>query len=64
LGGQTKQLISEAFELIYYMKGSVSYNEIMEMTMLEKQLMSEFIQKQLENDAKMMKNNPLMRLMR
>lgn len=64
MGDQTRQLIKEAFELIYHMKGSISYNEIMEMTMLEKQIMSEFIQKEMENDAKMMKANPLMRLLR
>lgn len=64
MGDQTRQLIKEAFELIYHMKGSVSYNEIIEMTMLEKQIMSEFIQKEMENDAKIAKANPLFRLFR
>ena len=42
------------------MKGSVSYDEIMEMTLLEKQLMAEFIEEQFEREKK----NPLLKLFR
>ena len=45
------------------MKGSVSYGEVMEMTLLEKQLMSEFLESQLKDEAKMMAKNPLFKLL-
>jgi hypothetical protein len=42
------------------MRGSVSYDEVMEMTLLEKQLMAEFIENQIKQEQK----NPLLKLMR
>lgn len=41
------------------MKGGVSYEEVMNMTLIEKQIMVEFIEKQLKIQAK----NPLARLL-
>jgi hypothetical protein len=59
LGGQTRQILSEAVELIYFMKGSLSYHEVMEMTLLEKQIVAEFIEKQLNAQKK----NPLLKFL-
>lgn len=63
LGGQTKQLFMEAFSLIDNIN-NVSYERVMEMTLLEKQWLSEYIEKKLNNEAKMLAKNPLFKLLR
>lgn len=63
LEGQTKQLFMEAFSLIDNIN-NVSYERVMEMTLLEKQWLSEYIEKKLNNEAKMLAKNPLFKLLR
>lgn len=54
LTGEARALISTIIELVYYMRGAISYNEMMEMSYPERQLVAEFIEKRLEHE----KNNP------
>ena len=45
---ETDQLVEDSMQLIYYMRGAVSYGEVMYMTPYEKSMMNEFISDQLE----------------
>ena len=51
---EARNLIHRVVELVYYMRGSISYTEMMEMTYPERQIVSEF----LENRMEMEKKNP------
>lgn len=51
LQNEVKGLTMSVIELVYFMRGSVSYNEMMEMTPGERDLVKEFIDKRLENES-------------
>lgn len=55
LKGQAGKLIENAYELVYFMRGAVSYSEILEMTPGERSIMSDFISKRIKTEIK---NNP------
>lgn len=44
-------------QLVYFMRGSISYESMMQMTFAERQLVSEFISERLEQESKRM--NPV-----
>lgn len=55
LKGQCKALIHDAMELIYFMRGALSYSEFWEMTPVERQVMADFLSSRLKTE---LKSNP------
>lgn len=52
LRGEARNIIKDAFESIYWMRGSISYFEFYELTYIERQVMDEFIKKRMETESK------------
>ncbi len=50
----TTALINEAIQLSYFMRGAVSYEDMLRRTPGERQLMSTFIEKRLDGESKKM----------
>jgi hypothetical protein len=46
-------ILSNCMELIYYMRGSVSYEEAMLMSVPEREIMAELVNKKLKEASKM-----------
>ena len=46
--------IKSIIQLVYFMRGSVSYNDMMNMTHAERTLISDFINDRLESESKRM----------
>jgi hypothetical protein len=57
LQGQAKNLLLNAVELAYFMRGSVQYEQILESTPMEREIMADFINKRLKIESK--KPNPI-----
>jgi hypothetical protein len=49
--------IRQCMELIYYMRGSVSYEEVMFMSVPEREIMADFVNQRLKEASKM--SNPV-----
>jgi hypothetical protein len=47
-----KNTISNVIQLVYFMKGSVQYDDMMWRTPLERSLMEDFLLDQLKNESK------------
>ncbi len=45
-------MIEEIVELCYYMRGSISYQELLHLSIPEKRAMSDFISNRLEHELK------------
>lgn len=45
------RIVDEAVELIYFMRGSINYNEMWETTYHERQRISNFIEKRLKDES-------------
>lgn len=54
LADDIDSIVNEVIELCYYMRGAVSYEEMMRRTPGERQRISSFIVKRLESQAKSM----------
>lgn len=52
LNAAAKSIIKNVVEIVYYMRGSVQYDDIMWRTPVEKQIMEEFIRERLESESK------------
>ena len=48
----TRALISEVIQLVYFMRGAVSYTEAMNLTYGEREMIGKFIEERLEAEAK------------
>ena len=46
--------IKELIQLVYFMRGSIQYDAMKELTYVERQEVSEFIEKRLKDEAKKM----------
>lgn len=46
--------IKSIIQLVYFMRGSVGYNDMMNMTHMEREMISEFINERLEQESKRM----------
>lgn len=57
LQADSRALIKEVIQLVYFMRGAVSYEEMMRRTPGERSAMSEFITERLESESK--KLNPI-----
>lgn len=54
---ESRALIKSIVELVYFMRGSISYDDMMHRTAVERQIFSEFIDSRLEQEKKKM--NPI-----
>jgi hypothetical protein len=52
--GDRRRLLEEVIQLVYFMRGAIQYRDMMNMTMVERQAVSEFIEKRLELESKKM----------
>lgn len=50
---EAKALIQSAIEICYFMRGGISYEEVLNRSALERDMMTEFINKRLEAASKM-----------
>ena len=50
--GDVKQIKSESLKLVWYMRGGLSYTEVMHMTSDERKLISDLIKENLETTKK------------
>jgi len=57
LQADSRTLVKEVIQLVYFMRGAVSYEEKMRRTPGERSAMSEFITERLESESK--KLNPI-----
>lgn len=53
----TELLVKDVIQLVYFMRGSIQYHDMMFMTYVERQLVSEFIKERLERERD--KPNPI-----
>lgn len=51
------QLLKELVELAYFMRGSISYDSLMDKTFVERQQISEFLSNRLESESQKMSPN-------
>lgn len=58
LQGQGRRLIEGCMELVYFMRGAVSYSEVLDMTPGERDIMGTFISKRLQAEHKNNPHNP------
>jgi hypothetical protein len=52
-----RRMMTNIIQLVYFMRGAIQYGEMYEMTRVEREAVSEFIEKRLEMEAK--KTNPI-----
>lgn len=56
LEGQKKTLIKDTVELTYFMRGAIQYNDALELTAMEREIHTTFLNKHLDKEVK--KINP------
>lgn len=49
---EIRSLIKSVIKLVYFMRGAIQYDEMMDRTYIERQLISEFIDERLEQESK------------
>lgn len=47
---ETRGLLKEVIELVYFMRGSIQYNDMMTMTPVERELIGDFIKGRLDQE--------------
>lgn len=47
-------ILKSIITLVYFMRGSISYNDMMNMTYVERELVNDFISERLEQESKRM----------
>ena len=52
LQSESRQLIRSVIELVYYMRGAISYGDMMLLTHTERQMINEFLEEHLEGERK------------
>lgn len=57
LEGQTKSILKEAVELTYFMRGSIQYEESLNLTFVERETMTKFLNEHIKRETK--KVNPI-----
>lgn len=48
----TKRMLKEIIQLVYFMRGAIQYDSMMHMTFAERRLIREFIEKRLDDESK------------
>jgi hypothetical protein len=54
MGRERKRLVKSVIQLVYFMRGSVQYDHMMNMSLIEREMISEFIENRLEVEGKKM----------
>jgi len=54
MGRERKRTIKSIVQLVYFMRGSIQYEHMMNMTMIEREIINEFIEDRLEVEGKKM----------
>jgi len=49
---ETKALIKKNIQLVYFMRGAIQYNEMMNLTYVEREMIEDFIGDRLEQEKK------------
>jgi uncharacterized protein (UPF0335 family) len=49
---EAKQIVKSIISLVYFMRGAISYQEMMRMTVGERELVSSFIEERFEQEKK------------
>lgn len=57
LGDQVEKILYDITELTYFMRGGLQYNDALELTTIERQIFSKFLNKYLESEVKKTKPN-------
>lgn len=52
--GDRRKMLEDVIQLVYFMRGSIQYRDMMNMTLVERQAVAEFIEKRLELEGKKM----------
>lgn len=52
LNQSVRDLIESVVQVIYFMRGSIQYDDMMWRTPLERQIFAEFVEKRLESESK------------
>lgn len=52
--GERKRIISSVIQLVYFMRGAVQYKDMMNLTLFEREAMSDFIEHRIEVEGKKM----------
>ncbi len=54
LEGDARALLREVTELVYFMRGSVQYDDMLRRTYAERQIFQDFVRERLEAESKKM----------
>lgn len=52
--GEVRAIINNVIQLVYFMRGSIQYDDMMNRTYVEREMMSEFIESRLKVESKRM----------
>lgn len=51
---ERKRIITSVIQLVYFMRGAVQYKDMMNLTLFERESISEFVERRIEAEAKKM----------
>lgn len=54
---ERKRLLRSIVQLVYFMRGSIQYNDMLNMSLVERETVNDFIQERLETESKKMYPN-------
>lgn len=54
MSAERKRIIQSIIQLVYFMRGSIQYHDMINMSLVERDSVEEFIEKRLEQEAKKM----------
>jgi hypothetical protein len=57
MGLERKRIIKSIVQLVYFMRGSIQYSALMNMSLIEREIVNEFIESRLETESKKMYPN-------
>lgn len=52
MGRERRKIIKSLIQLVYFMRGSIQYDSMKNMTMMERQEVGTFVEERLENEGK------------
>jgi hypothetical protein len=54
MGRERERIIKSIIQLVYFMRGSIQYNDMMNMSHIERSLVGEFIETRISNESQKM----------
>jgi hypothetical protein len=54
---ESRQIMKSVIELVYFMRGAIQYNDMIMMSQVERDLVSDFVKENLEREAKKLHPN-------